>query len=85
MKTELLFLYLQDRTRRQDTELLATILGLEAEFNNGFRSFFGVTVNDIGFPLWDDHEPRRGYLNNFICWELISRRDPTEIQPDLGY
>lgn len=84
MVTELLLLYLQDRTRRQETGLPTTMQLLERDFNQGQRTFFGVTVNEIGFPLWDDQEPMRGYLNNFICWELIDRRDPIEIQPDRG-
>jgi len=36
-------------------------------------NFFGVQVNNIGFPIWDDQEPEKGFLNNFISWIFITK------------
>ena len=39
---------------------------LDIPFMKGVNSFYGVTVNQYGFPLYDDREPFKGFLNAFI-------------------
>jgi len=75
----LLFGYLEDRSRTQKEELIISLKFIEKQFLAGIREFLGVTVNDFGFPLFDDHppiingEPAKYFLNNFIFWELIHK------------
>lgn len=34
--------------------------------NGNGVNMFGVELNKHGFPLWDDQEPVKGFLNSFI-------------------
>lgn len=42
------------------------MISIEQKFEKGVRCFSGVQVNDNGFPLWDNYEPHKGLLNNFL-------------------
>jgi hypothetical protein len=68
MSIQLLFDYLQLTNRykggKKEFELLAK------EFNLGVRNFLGVQVNENGFPLWDNQEPEKGYMNNYLSTNL---------------
>lgn len=80
MKTQFLFAYLIERSRIKGETLNYTQESLEAFFQSGIRKLAGVTVNDEGFPLFDDEppiydgEPGKHFLNNYIYWELIHVR-----------
>jgi len=69
MITDLVFEYLKARAEfLNETFELDQMNDLEVLFLGGFRTFHGVHVNEMCFPLWDDWEPRerRGLLNAFI-------------------
>ena len=36
-------------------------------FNNGIRKFFGVTVDENGFPLRDEQQPNELFYEDFLC------------------
>lgn len=40
------------------------------QFNSGIRNIFGIELNNLGFPLYDNQEFEKGDLNQFICWYL---------------
>ena len=64
--------YLAVRAQEEGVEFTLTEMCLAAMFAKGTRNFFGIEVNNIGFPLWDDQERSRGSLNNFICWFFLN-------------
>ena len=74
---DLVFGYLEERSRTKRELLVYTLDFIEEQFLAGIREFAGVTVNDFGFPLFDDHPPiingvtAKHFLNNYIYWELI--------------
>lgn len=68
---EILFEYLKNRASNEKIEWGLDIDFFNQNFLNGCRGFFGVEVNNIGFPLWDNQEPSKGYLNNFLCWYFL--------------
>jgi hypothetical protein len=43
---------------------------LVKDFESGIRNLQGVQVNNNGFPIWDDQEPEKGFLNDFISWNI---------------
>ena len=65
---DILFDYLKIRADYEDVDFKLDIEFFESGFNSSIRNFFGVQVNNIGFPIWDDQEPEKGFLNNFISW-----------------
>jgi hypothetical protein len=69
---EILFEYLKSRAESEKNSWELTINFFEENFKKGCRSFFGVEVNNLGFPLWDTQEPHLGFLNNFLCWYFLS-------------
>jgi hypothetical protein len=70
---EILFDYLIMRSDFEGVDFEINIKFLESGFNSGIRNFFGVQVNNIGFPIWDGQEPEKGFLNNFIGWIFITK------------
>ncbi len=69
----ILFDYLMKRADYEGVYFKLDIDFFESGFNSGIRNFFGVQVNNIGFPIWDDQEPEKGFLNNFISWTFITK------------
>jgi hypothetical protein len=69
----ILFDYLMKRADYEGVDFKLDINFFESGFNSGIRNFFGVQVNNIGFPIWDDQEPEKGFLNNFISWTFITK------------
>lgn len=75
----LLFGYLEERSRTKKEELIISLKFIEKQFLAGIREFLGVTVNEFGFPLFDDFpptingEPAKHFLNNYIYWEQIHK------------
>lgn len=69
----ILFEYLMMRADYEDVDFKLDIDFFGSGFNSGIRNFFGVQVNNIGFPIWDDQEPELGFLNNFISWIFITK------------
>jgi len=35
-------------------------------FNGGIRTFFGVTVDNNGFPLFDEQQPNDSFYDDFL-------------------
>jgi hypothetical protein len=70
---DILFDYLTIRADRECIDFKLDIDIFKSGFNSGIRNFFGVQVNNIGFPIWDDQEPEKGFLNNFISWIFITK------------
>ena len=70
---DILFDYLMMRSDYEGVDFKLDIDFFESSFNSGIRNFFGVQVNNIGFPIWDDQEPEKGFLNNFISWIFITK------------
>ena len=35
---------------------------------DGCNVFYGVLIDELGFPIYDLQEPTQGYLNTFISW-----------------
>lgn len=71
---DILFDYLMMRANYEGVDFKLDIDFFESAFNSGIRNFFGVQVNNIGFPIWDDQEPEKGFLNNFISWVFITKK-----------
>lgn len=69
---DILYDYMMLRADQEGVEFGLDIEFFESGFNSGIRNFFGVEVNNIGFPIWDDQEPEKGFLNNFISWIFIT-------------
>jgi hypothetical protein len=78
MITKFLFNYLTERSRIKGVQLVYSREQMEQLFLSGIRTFAGVTVNDFGFPLFDDEppvygvEPGKHFLNNYIYWNWNS-------------
>ena len=70
---DILFDYLMMRADYEDLDFKLDIDFFESGFNSGIRNFFGVQVNNIGFPIWDEQESEKGFLNNFISWIFIAK------------
>ena len=70
---DILFDYLTIRADYEDVDFNLDIEFFESGFNSSIRNFFGVQVNNVGFPIWDDQEPEKGFLNNFISWIFITK------------
>ena len=70
---DILFDYLMMRSDYEGVDFKLDIDFFESGFNSGIRNFFGVQVNNIGFPIWDEQEPEMGFLNNFISWIFITK------------
>ena len=70
---DILFDYLMMRAAYEGVDFKLDIDFFESGFNSGIRNFFGVQVNNIGFPIWDDQESEKGFLNNFISWIFIAK------------
>ncbi len=64
--------YLVARAEILDQKIDLPELEIEKLFSFGFRNFSGVEVNELGFPCWDDQEPKshKGLLNSFICFYI---------------
>jgi len=39
---------------------------LEPMFINGIRNFFGVQLDDFGNLQYDEQEPKKGFLNDYL-------------------
>jgi hypothetical protein len=48
------------------------MISIEQKFEKGVRCFSGVQVNNYGFPLWDNYEPHKGLLNNFLSCNFLA-------------
>ena len=70
---DILFDYMIFRADYEGVEFNLDIDFFKSSFNSGIRNFFGVQVNNISFPIWDDQEPHKGFLNNFISWIFITK------------
>lgn len=73
MITDLIFEYLKARAEFLDEEFnINQVCDLEMPFFAGFRSLYGIQVNERCFPLYDDWEPieHRGLLNAFINYYI---------------
>ena len=70
---DILFDYLMIRADNEGVDFGLDIEFFESGFNSGIRNFFAVQVNNIGFPIWDDQESEKGFLNNFISWIFIAK------------
>jgi hypothetical protein len=69
MKTDLLFEYLKRRAQIEGVKFLLNQKDFfEHNFRIGIREFFGVSVDDNGFPINDKQEPKDhpGLLTDFI-------------------
>lgn len=71
-RMQLLENYLQARAIHENVEWELTNQYLVNHFEQGCRDFFGIRLNEQGFPLFDTNEPAPGFLNNFINWFLIT-------------
>lgn len=67
---KLLHAYLKNRAKNEKVVWELTPDLLAEIFYNGGRNFFGVELNNLGFPIYDDQEFKKGDLNMFICWYL---------------
>jgi hypothetical protein len=73
MVTDLLFEYFTARSQFLRDELfLDQTKDLENPFKNGIDTFYGVKVNQYCFPLYDDNEPSKGFLNAFIHYFITN-------------
>jgi hypothetical protein len=68
----ILFDYIKARADFEGAEFKLELNLFNSGYEKGCRTFFGVTINDLGFPLHDEQEPQFGFLNNFICWHFIT-------------
>jgi hypothetical protein len=64
--------YLVARAEILDQKIDLSESEIKNLFSIGFRNFSGVEVNELGFPCWDDQEPKshKGLLNSFICFYI---------------
>ena len=62
--------YLRNRARNEQQVWEFTPEFLAEAFYKGGRNLFGVELNNLGFPIYDDQEFQKGDLNMFICWYL---------------
>jgi len=68
MKTDLLIKYLKGRAQIEGVSFeLSQKEFFEPYFRKGVRNFFGICVDDNGFLLYDEQEPKShpGLLTNF--------------------
>jgi len=73
MATDLIYEYLKARCEFLNEEFdLDQVNDLEVLFVAGFRLIHGITVNEKGFPLFDDRLPNehRCLLNAFINYYI---------------
>ncbi len=68
METKMLMGYLQLRAKIEGVEFGLNQKFFEDCFNKGVRKFFGVRVDELCFPLYDEQEPVEysGLLKEFI-------------------
>lgn len=71
-RMQLLENYLQARAIQENVEWELTNQYLVDHFEQGCRDFFGIRLNERGFPIFDTNEPVPDFLNNFINWFLIT-------------
>ncbi len=62
--------YLKNRAKNEKMVWDLTPEYLAEAFYNGGRNLFGVELNNLGFPIFDDQEFQKGELNMSICWYL---------------
>jgi hypothetical protein len=62
--------YLKNRAKNEKVVWELTPEYLAEAFYNGGRNLFGVELNNLCFPIFDDQEFQKGELNMFICWYL---------------
>ena len=75
----LCFEYMKVRAKQENVKWKLTINdylnlfkeGLERNDNAGVN-MFGLEISVIGFPLWDEQEPSKGFLNSFISFYFIN-------------
>lgn len=67
---KLVHAYLRNRARNENVVWELTTEFLAETFLKGGRNLFGVELNNLGFPIYDDQEFKKGELNMFICWYL---------------
>lgn len=67
---ELPFEYLQYRAKHENMPWEMPIDFFVKNFQKGCRSFYGVNLNEMCFPVFDLQEPSKGFMNNFICWHI---------------
>ena len=73
MVTDMIFEYLKARCDILNEDFdIDQINDLEEPFDDGSRLFYGITVNEKCFPLWDDmlQNEYRGVLNAFINYYI---------------
>ena len=71
MNLSLFIEYMKVRAKEENVEWSLSDDFVTDAFNNGTRNMFGVELNNIAFPLWDDQEPQKGFLNMFISGYIL--------------
>ena len=76
---KLCFEYMKARAEQENVKWKFTLKQYDTMYLQGMKrndnkgvNMFGVELSPIGFPLWDDQEPERGYLNSFISFYLLN-------------
>lgn len=57
--------YLCARARKEGTSCELSAIWFREHLESGIRHFFGITVDDSGFPLSDEQEPEPGFLDRW--------------------
>lgn len=81
MITDMIYEYLKARCQfLQEDFDIDQINDLEQPFEAGFRSLYGIQVNEKCFPLWDDRLPNehRGVLNAFLNYYIQKNYVPVD-------
>ena len=63
---EYLISYLRLRSKVEGVEFKLNDKFFINYFNNGIRRFFGVTVDENGFPLFDEQQPSDSFYDDFL-------------------
>ena len=73
MITDILYEYFIARSQFINDGLqLNQRVDLETPFTKGINCFYGVKVNQYCFPLYDNLEPFKGFLNAFIHYFITT-------------
>ncbi len=67
---QLVTAYLKTRAKKEEMVWELENQFIIDQFNSGVRNIFGIELNNLGFPLYDNQEFEKGGLNQFICWYL---------------
>lgn len=71
LQMELPFAYLKVRAEYENVGFDLKLEYFIQNFEKGVREFNGVNLNSVGFPIFDLQEPKKGFLNSFICWHFF--------------